>query len=226
MFTGLIETTGIIDRISPRGPGVELVIRCSETLVSQLSLGESVAVDGACLTVTQFGGARFTIDASSETMQQTTLSGRQIGDKVHLERALKLGDRLGGHWVTGHIDGIGRIRSKTSLGTALQFWFDVSPYISKYLVKKGSIAIDGASLTVNEIDDHGFSIVMIPHTLSILQLPHKTIGSTVNLESDILGKYVEKLLNVGLNQQPNSNEPHQSPSSIELSTLAKAGFLK
>ena len=93
-------------------------------------------------------------------------------------------------------------------------------------MKKGSIAIDGASLTVNEIDDHGFSIVMIPHTLSILQLQHKTIGSTVNLESDILGKYVEKLLNVGLNQQPNSNEPHQSPSSIELSTLAKAGFLK
>lgn len=226
MFTGLIETTGIIDQLSPRGPGVELSIRCSATLVSELSLGESVAVDGACLTVTKYGGTRFTIDASSETMQQTTLRDRKLGDKVHLERALRLGDRLGGHWVTGHIDGMGRIRSKTPLGTAIQFWFDTEPSISKYLVKKGSIAIDGASLTVNEIDDHGFSIVVIPHTLSILQLQHKTIGSKVNLESDILGKYVEKLLNVGLNQQPKSNEPHHSSPPIELSTLAKAGFLK
>jgi riboflavin synthase len=227
MFTGLIETTGIIDRLTPRGPGVELVVRCSKELVAELSLGESVAVDGACLTVTHYSGERFTVDASAETMQQTTLGERYIGQYVHLERALKLGDRLGGHWVTGHVDGIGRLRSKTPLGEAVQVWFDAPIQIAKYLVTKGSIAIDGASLTVNELDEKGFSIVIIPHTLSILRLNQKPVGSTVNLESDILGKYVEKLLSARLapDSQPNPYDSHQS-SSLNISTLVKAGFLK
>lgn len=224
MFTGLVETTGKIDRLAPRGPGVEIVIQTSAHLVSELSLGESVAVDGACLTVTHFSGERFTVDASAETMEKTTLRERKVGDKVHLERALRLGDRLGGHWVTGHVDAVGHIRSRSPLGTALQLWFSVPAEISKYLVKKGSITIDGASLTVNELDDLGFSVVLIPHTLSVLNLLHKQIGASVNLESDILGKYVEKLL---LNQNASPYHNHtEATSSLNLSTLAKAGFIK
>lgn len=239
MFTGLIETTGTIDRLSSKGPGIEMVVRASSQLVSELSLGESVAVDGACLTVTQFSGERFTVDASAETMNKTTLGQRRIGDRVHLERALRLGDRLGGHWVTGHIDDIGALRSKNKLGEAIQLWFDAPPSIAKYLVKKGSIAIDGASLTVNELDAKGFSVVLIPHTLAMLNLNHKGPGSPVNLESDILGKYVEQLLGKSLgyhstavphdsaahgHTQPLQNQTHPS-SKLDLSTLTKAGFL-
>ena len=226
MFTGLIETTGTVDRLSPRGPGVELVVRTRKSLVSELSLGESVAVDGACLTVTKFSGDYFTVDASAETMEKTTLSERKVGDKVHLERALRLGDRLGGHWVTGHIDAIGHLRSTSPLGEAVQLWFSAPTEISKYLVKKGSITIDGASLTVNELDDEGFSVVLIPHTLSILNLLHKKVGATVNLESDILGKYVEKLL-LYQSASPYSKSPQKHKvSPLDLSTLAKAGFIK
>lgn len=227
MFTGLVETTGTIDRLSPRGPGVEMVIRAPSSLVAELSLGESVAVDGACLTVTHYSGERFTVDASAETMEKTTLGDRYAGDHVHLERALRLGDRLGGHWVTGHIDGVGSLRSRAMLGDAIQLWFNAPAMISKYLVKKGSIAIDGASLTVNELDESGFSIVLIPHTLSVLNLNHKGPGASVNLEADILGKYVERLLSAGLGHtnDQSSAEGYQAPS-LDLSTLAKAGFLK
>ena len=237
MFTGLIETTGTIDRLTPKGPGVELVVRTSSRLVAELSLGESVAVDGACLTVTKFGGERFTVDASAETMNLTTLGQRRTGHQVHLERALRLGDRLGGHWVTGHIDGVGTLRSKSPLGEAVQLWFNAPHKIAKYLVQKGSIAIDGASLTVNELDEQGFSIVLIPHTQSILRLDHKKVGASVNLESDILGKYVEKLLRTSMSDESQgqvyssqsetkSLSTHHSTSNLDLSTLAKAGFLK
>jgi len=221
MFTGLIETNGTIDRISSRGPGVELTIRASQAIVDELVLGESVAVDGACLTVTQIIHGRFTVDASAETMERTTLGERRIGDRLHLERALRLGDRLGGHWVTGHVDGVGILRSRDTLGEASQLWFTTPQEISKYLVSKGSIAIDGASLTINGIDDQGFSVVLIPHTLSILNLAHKRVGASVNLEADILGKYVERLLGDVIAPK----EP--SPSSqLDLSTLAKAGFIR
>lgn len=228
MFTGLIETTGTLDQISPRGPGIELVIRTSSSLVSELVLGESVAVDGACLTVTKMVGDRFWVDASGETMRSTTLGKRNVGDLVHLERALRVGDRLGGHWVTGHIDHVGTLRSRAPLGDALQLWFNVPPELQKYLVKKGSIAIDGASLTINEIDVQGFSIVLIPHTRSVLQLEKKRPGASVNLEADVLGKYVERLLHGALGQSALHEGAGTSypSSSLDLSTLAKAGFIK
>jgi riboflavin synthase len=221
MFTGLIETNGAVDRISPRGPGAELVIRASQSLVSELVLGESVAVDGACLTVTHTSYERFSVDASAETMERTTLGERRVGDQMHLERALRLGDRLGGHWVTGHIDGVGSLKSRTPFGEACQLWFDTPPNVTRYLINKGSIAIDGASLTVNEVDEQSFSVVLIPHTLSILNLIHKKVGAPVNLEADILGKYVERLLG-----DATSPKHSTSTSQLNLSTLAKAGFIR
>ena len=133
---------------------------------------------------------RFTVDASAETMQRTTLGERRVGDALHLERALRLGDRLGGHWVTGHVDGVGALSERTPLGEAEQLWFSAPPQVMKYLVDKGSIAIDGASLTVNEVEESRFSVVLIPHTQGVLKLSKAPLGSSVNLEADILGKSV------------------------------------
>ena len=229
MFTGLIEAKGSLTRVERRGPGVTLTLRAPHTMVSELTLGESVAVDGACLTVTRFGGDAFTVDASSETMDRTTLGLRKVGDGVHLERALRLGDRLGGHWVSGHIDDTGALRSVKPLGEARELWFDAPASVLRYVVEKGSIAIDGASLTVNQLDATGFSVVLIPHTQGILHLSERSPGARVNLEADIIGKYVERLL--GFTQGAHAahsvaSSAHGSPSSLDLSTLAKAGFLR
>jgi riboflavin synthase len=226
MFTGLIETTGRIARLEKRGPGVSLSIETTSDLCEALTLGESVAVDGACLTVTKTVRDQFLVDASSETLARTTLGRRKMGDLVHLERALRVGDRLGGHWVSGHIDATGILRQMTPLGEAVKMWFDAPPEVMRYLVAKGSIAIDGASLTVNEIDDRGFSIVLIPHSQSILTFNKKTVGSSVNLEADILGKYVERLLSVGLPNPYTTDRSQVEPSPVDYSLLARTGFMK
>ena len=226
MFTGLIETTGRIARLEKRGPGVTLSIETTSELCAALSLGESVAVDGACLTVTQTLRDQFWVDASSETLARTTLGKRMIGDLVHLERALRVGDRLGGHWVSGHIDSTGTLRQTTRLGDAVQMWFDAPPEVMRYLVAKGSIAIDGASLTVNEIDDRGFSIVLIPHSQSILTFKQRRVGSSVNLEADILGKYVERLLSVGHPTPYTQDRSQVEPAPLDYSLLARTGFMK
>ena len=229
MFTGLIEATGSLTRVERRGPGVTLTLRAPHTMVSELTLGESVAVDGACLTVTRYGGDAFTVDASSETMDRTTLGLRKVGDEVHLERALRLGDRLGGHWVSGHIDDTGALRSVKPLGEARELWFDAPPSVLRYVVEKGSIAIDGASLTVNQLDATGFSVVLIPHSQGLLHLSERSPGARVNLEADIIGKYVERLMAypstpAGAHGQGHNGSSHSG--SVQLSTLAKAGFLK
>lgn len=213
MFTGLIETAGTLRRVDPRGPGVQLVIAAPASLVGELTLGESVAVDGACLTVIRTDGDAFVVDASAETMARTTLGERRIGDSLHLERALQLGGRLGGHIVAGHIDATGTVRSRTPLGEALEFWFNAPESVHRYLVGKGSITIDGVSLTVNSVDRTGFSVVLIPHTQSIVTLHQKQVGQRVNLEADVLGKYVERLLGT-----------RKSSESLTWETLAKAGF--
>lgn len=229
MFTGLIEAKGTLTRVERRGPGVTITLRAPQTLVAELTLGESVAVDGACLTVTRFGGDSFTVDASSETMDRTTLGLLKVGAGVHLERALRLGDRLGGHWVSGHIDATGTLRSITPLGEARELWFDAPSSVMRYVVEKGSIAIDGASLTVNHLDPVGFSVVLIPHSQGLLHLSERAPGTRVNLEADIIGKYVERLLSLA----QGAGSGHMTGSgaqanarSLDLSTLAKAGFLR
>lgn len=222
MFTGLIETVGQIIHLEKRGPGIEMAIQTSLDFVKELVLGESVAVNGACLTVTRTQNAQFFVDASSETMEKTTLRYKKKGASVHLERALRVGDRLGGHWVSGHIDTVGHVRSVKPVGEALEFWIDAPSSIMKYIVSKGSIAIDGASLTVNRFDDSGFSITLIPHSQSILLLDQYPIKTPVNLEADLLGKYVERLLNYSSSHE----EQTEMSSSVDLSLLARSGFLK
>lgn len=212
MFTGLIEACGTLRRVERRGPGVTLIVQAPPAMVADLVLGESVACDGACLTVTRFGGDNFSVDASAETLQRTTLGERRPGDRLHLERAMRLGDRFGGHIVAGHVDATGLIRSKRPVGRSIAMGFSVPEAVSRYLVAKGSIAIDGVSLTVNEVDPQGFDVVLIPHTQGVVHLADKPVGARVNLEADVIGKYVERLMG-----------PKQG--GVDLATLARAGFL-
>lgn len=216
MFTGLVETSGTLRRVEPRGQGVTLTIAAARELVGELTDGESVAVDGACLTVTSASGDCFTVDASAETMARTTLGARRSGDPLHLERALRMGDRLGGHLVSGHIDGTGTVVETRPVGEAVEFTFEAPPNVARYLVDKGSVCVDGISLTVNEVDGARFSVVLIPHTQSIVHLHRKRAGERVNLEADLVGKYIERLM------PPRGDD--RSP--LDLETLARAGFTK
>jgi riboflavin synthase len=191
MFTGLVETTGAITSLKNTGKGIRLSLRPSAAL--DVQTGDSICVNGVCLTVTTHG-ADIDFDVSPETMKSTNLGEQRMGGRVNLERALRLSDRLGGHIVTGHVDDTGSVVSRKPVGDYTFFTFESSDDILKYIVKKGSVAIDGISLTVVELDSRSFSVAIIPHTLSATNLAGKETGDKVNIEVDIIGKYVEKLL--------------------------------
>lgn len=199
MFTGLIESIGEIKKATPQSGGLQLTIQ-SAIPREEITLGESIAVDGACLTVTGFIDRGFTVDVSPETLQRTTLGKKKTGDRVNLERALRLSDRLGGHLVTGHIDGIGTVRGMENKGDFIKIEFAAPENIVHYIIEKGCIAVDGISLTVNQCSSRGFNVMIIPHTLSQTTLAGKKAGDQVNLENDIIGKYVEKFLSKGDNK--------------------------
>lgn len=195
MFTGLVEDVGTVARADRRSDALVLAIRPSRIPLSELVLGESICHDGTCLTVTEVGRETFTVLAGAETLARTTLGALRIGKRVNLERALRVGDRLGGHWVTGHVDGTGELAIRRDLGANLVLGFRAPPALLRYVVEKGSIAIAGVSLTVNAVDPETFSVAIIPHTRDHTTLGDLTIGDRVNLEVDILAKYVERLVN-------------------------------
>ena len=219
MFTGLVEASGQLARRERRGVDVTLTLRAPPALVAELTLGESVAVDGACLTVTRFGGEHFSVDASAETLSRTTLGDRREGDSVHLERALRLADRLGGHIVAGHVDDVGVVRERRQIGDALFLAFAAPPAIVELCVDKGSITIDGVSLTINGVAADGFDVCLIPHTLAQTHLDDLRVGDVVNLESDVIGKYVRRLLGPLLGRGA-------AAASVDEALLRKAGFLR
>ncbi|HEU0036401.1 MAG TPA: riboflavin synthase [Kofleriaceae bacterium] len=194
MFTGLVEDVGTIVRADRRSDALVLGVRPGKLAVSELTVGESVCHDGCCLTVTEIGRDAFTVLAGAETLARTTIGGLRIGKHVNLERALRVGDRLGGHWVTGHIDGTGELAIRRDLGANLVLGFRAAPALLRYIVEKGSIAIAGVSLTVNSVDADGFAVAIIPHTRDHTTLGELAIGDRVNLEVDILAKHVEKLV--------------------------------
>lgn len=219
MFTGLVEEKGTINRVSRQGPGFSFVIEASADFAKGLVLGESVAIDGACMTVTRTEGRTFTFDASAESVRRTTLGLRRQGDAIHLERAMKLGDRVGGHLVSGHVDGLGVLCDKKNVGSAINLRFRMSGVLTRYIIEKGSIAIDGISLTVNEVFEDGFSVMLIPHTQSVVHLHEKQVDDQVNIEVDQIGKYVERLL--GLSQSGSN----ASPTGVSMDKLKDWGFL-
>jgi len=191
MFTGLVETKETVSSVTNTGNGVRLSV--TQQADFDLQLGESVSVNGVCLTVIKHKG-EISFDVSPETLKSTNIGELKVGDKVNLERALKLSDRLGGHLVTGHVDGTGTIRDKKLSGEYTFYTFNSSEEILKYIVQKGSIAVDGISLTVVGLDNRSFSVAIIPHTLTTTNIGEKGMGDRVNLEVDIIGKYVEKFV--------------------------------
>ncbi len=194
MFTGLVEDTGAIVSAERRSDALVLGVQPQRIALAELSVGESICHDGACLTVTDIGHDAYHVLAGGETLARTTLGALRVGRRVNLERALRVGDRLGGHWVTGHIDGTGELALRTDLGANLVLQIRAAPGLLRYIVEKGSIAVAGVSLTVNATDRDGFSVAIIPHTREHTTLGELAVGDRINLEVDILAKHVEKLV--------------------------------
>ncbi len=216
MFTGLIQTIGTVQSLKRQGDAAQLQIVSS--LVSEdLQLGESIAVNGACLTVTSWDSASFIVDVSPETLQRTTLGSLSANKSVNLERALRLSDRLGGHMVSGHIDCIATIKRRYQDNNSVRIEFAVPSDVMRYLVAKGSVAVDGISLTVNEVSADTFSVAVIPHSLALTTLKDCRERTLVNIETDLIGRYVERLL-------PTTTSS-KDRSTISLDFLAKNGFM-
>jgi riboflavin synthase len=194
MFTGLVEDVGTVVRADRRSDALVIAVRPAHMPPAELKLGESVSHDGVCLTVTDVGRESYTVLAGAETLARTTLGDLRIGAKLNLERALRAGDRLGGHMVAGHVDGIGEITARRDGGANVVYVIRATRALLRYVVEKGSIAVDGISLTVNRADDETFDLAIIPHTLAATTIGDKHPGRRVNLEVDVIGKYVEKLL--------------------------------
>lgn len=193
MFTGIIEDLGTVDRIKHSSDGAVIGVRTTLP-TSKIAIGESIAVSGCCLTVVRKARGSLAMDVSAETLRRTILGKLKPGERVNLERCLTLNKLLGGHLVSGHVDGIGRIVSIKPEGDSRLYTFEVDPEQSRYLVEKGSVALDGVSLTVFGIRGSRFKVALIPHTLKMTTLGYKDVGSTLNVESDMLVKYVERIL--------------------------------
>ena len=201
MFTGIIEGVGTLSSVDARGGDMRLSIKVGSLPFNGVQLGESIAVNGVCLTVVAFNATHFEADASNETLSLTTLGGLAPGAVVNLERAMRPTDRLGGHLVSGHVDGVGTVLDIQHDARAQRWRFAVPPALSRYIAKKGSICVDGVSLTVNEVDDEGFEVALIPHTVAHTAFAQTTVGDAVNLEIDLVARYVERLL-AGSTKEP------------------------
>lgn len=216
MFTGLVEEIGRVESVVKSTKSSRITIKAKKILEG-VELGDSISTNGVCLTVTSFDTGRFSVDVMAETMRSSNLSSFSPGDEVNLERALSLGDRLGGHIVSGHIDGMGTILNFQREDNAVWITIGCSPEVLKYIIYKGSIAIDGVSLTVAYVDESVFKVSIIPHTKDMTTLLVKKVGDKVNLECDMIGKYIEKLLG--------AKEQAPIKKGIDLDFLNENGFL-
>ena len=217
MFSGIVEEMGAITVLGKTLAGTKLTILAS-IVMGDLKIGDSVSVNGTCLTVISRSDRDFSVEVSPETLSVTTLGLLNPGTPVNLERAMRLNERIGGHLVAGHVDGIGVIRSRHQDANAIVFAIGAPPEILRYCVAKGSITVDGISLTINDVNEKGFSVAIIPHTAKVTTLGLKQVNDPVNLESDLIGKYVERLL------QQRSQLPKMTPA-IDKDYLKKRGLL-
>lgn len=197
MFTGIIQAVGRVARLESRGGDVRLHVDTLELDLADAQLGDSIAVSGVCLTAITLGAHAFSADVSNETLSLTSLGQLEAGDPVNLEKALRLADRLGGHLVSGHVDGLGKVVSIASDGRSQRWTFDVPVAISRYIAAKGSVCIDGTSLTVNEVSGDRFGVNLIPHTVEHTAFHARRPGDAVNIEVDVIARYVERLLASG-----------------------------
>ena len=214
MFTGIVEEVGKISEFHKSSQGARIIIEC-KTVLEKLNIGDSVAVAGCCQTVVEIGGNSFSAELSPETLKMTTFAEAKVGGEVNLERALTPTSRLGGHIVQGHVDCLGKFLESEKLNNFYNLTFEIPQTESKYVVNKGSIAINGVSLTVARVSKNVITVAVIPHTLGVTTLKNLSAGDTVNIETDILGRYVEKFLSTGNNEN----------SRISVEFLKENGFM-
>lgn len=218
MFTGIVEEIGTVKNIIKGSRSIKLAIAAQKVL-ENTNLGDSIAVNGVCLTVMALGKNGFTADVMPESMSKTNMGKLKPGDRVNLERALTLASRLGGHIVSGHIDGVGEIIDMEKDDNAVRVTLTASPKVMKYIVSEGSVALDGVSLTVAHLGESDFTVSLIPHTAQVTTLLDKKVGDKLNVENDVVGKYVERLLDFSA-----KNETKEKMPSLSLSFLRENGF--
>jgi riboflavin synthase len=221
MFTGIIEGLGTIGTIRPSGQGKRLTIEADYAL-DGTKIGDSIAVNGACLTVVKISGSKFEVDLSPETLATSTFAKARQGDRLNLERAMRLSDRIDGHLVLGHVDGIGIIEQQEKMGNAIGLTIAVPEAHSRYMIHKGSVAVDGISLTINSCESRRFTVSIIPYTGRLTTINMKKTGDPVNIETDMIGKYVERFTR---GEPTHDREKTAASRGIDMALLAKSGFL-
>ncbi len=203
MFTGIVEAVGTLSAITPKGEDVTVTVHVGNLDMSDVKLGDSIATNGVCLTVINFDSYSYQADLSLETLKKTGFAQYQAGDSVNLEKAMLPTTRFGGHIVSGHVDGVGKIVERNNVGRAIEFWVEMPVELSKYVAEKGSITVDGISLTVNDLRKNAFKLTIVPHTSSETTIDDFQVGRLVNLEVDVLARYMEQLLR-GQQAEPES----------------------
>lgn len=218
MFTGIVQAVGTAARIDVRGGDARLEIAAGELALADVAIGDSIAVNGVCLTAVARGNDSFAADVSTETLTRTSLGRLRAGGRVNLEKALALGDRLGGHLVSGHVDGLATLRAREGAGRSVQFRLAAPTALAKYIAAKGSVCLDGVSLTVNTVAGAEFDVNVVPHTLAVTTLGEWQVGSEVNLEVDLIARYLERLV-LGDNAAG-------AAARVTEELLARAGFIR
>lgn len=224
MFTGIVEAVGTLAALTPQGDDISVTVNSGKLDLSDVRLGDSIATNGVCLTVVRLLENGYQADLSLETLQRTAFVNYQTGQSLNLEKALTLNTRLGGHLVSGHVDGVATIVSRATVGRAIEFWLQVPVALARYIVQKGSVTLDGISLTVNAVDGDRFKITLVPHTQLETTTHAWQAGSKINLEVDMLARYLERLM-LGDNAA-NSNASSSAPNGISMDLLARSGFLR
>jgi riboflavin synthase len=219
MFTGIIEAVGKIKQISITGQGARITVDTQKLDMSDVKLGDSIATNGICLTVVAFEHSSFTADVSKETLTRTGFSQYGVNQKVNLEKAMLPTTRFGGHIVSGHVDAVSTINALNQNGNSIEYWLSMPEEIAPYIAEKGSITIDGVSLTVNSLTDEQFRLTIVPHTSEQTIMPSYKVGSKVNIEVDVMARYIERLL-------LKKNDNHQASSGVTEALLMQSGFLK
>ncbi|MDH5634130.1 MAG: riboflavin synthase [Gammaproteobacteria bacterium] len=217
MFTGIIEATGRVAALAAKSDGLRLHINTGKLRLADVRLGDSIAVNGVCLTVVDLPGDGFWADVSTETLKHTSLAGLRINSPVNLEKAMAAGDRFGGHMVSGHVDGVGKIVSREDEGRFVRFKVRAPEALSRYIATKGSVTVDGTSLTVNSIDAHDFVLTIVPHTIQETIIGDYAVGTRVNLEVDLVARYLERLLQCAGDEQE---------TGVSMEKLVQYGFTK
>lgn len=223
MFTGIIEDVGLIEGLVPSGDDIRLSIKTDKLDMSDVSLGDSIANNGVCLTVVAMSNNGFSADVSHETIKRTGFASYKAGSQVNLEKAMQANSRLGGHIVSGHVDGLGEVLSITTVGRYVEIWVKAPDELAKYLAEKGSITVDGVSLTVNQVNGAKFLLTLIPHSLQETIIGQYVVGTKVNLEVDVIARYIERLM-LGDKAAESGNDTGKK--DISMAFLAENGYLK